>query len=109
MNSLDEAGRGQLERTKGIMRNRTVLATLMGLALMAMMGVAQAADYQFTGIVTEIDIAKKTMKVTKTDAAGKEDPWEFSTVGVKDLTKVKKGDKIIVHYNMVIKRLEQPK
>ena len=82
-----------------------MLAAVAGLALVAMVGVSQAADYQFTGNVTDIDAAKKTLKVTKTEG-GKDDTWEFSTTGVKDVAKIKKGDKITVHYYMVIKKIE---
>ena len=78
-----------------------------GLLTAVVGGVSKAAapkDYQFTGTVTEIDAKSKTISV---DKAG--DVWEFSTSGrdlAKDLTKVKKGDKITVRYYMVVKSIE---
>jgi hypothetical protein len=90
------------------MRKRTVWGVVLALALTAVVGgVSKAAapkDYQFTGTVTEIDAKSKTISV---DKAG--DVWEFSTSGrdlAKDLTKVKKGDKITVRYYMVVKAIE---
>ena len=86
------------------MRNRTMPLVVTALALLAVVvGISRAAgpkDYQFTGVVTEVDAKAKTMSV---DKGG--DVWEFSTSGVKDL-KAKKGDKITVYYYMVAKKIE---
>jgi hypothetical protein len=57
-------------------------------------------QYQFTGAVTEVDTKAKTISV---DKGG--DIWEFSTTGLKD-TKVKKGDKVTVYYQMIAKKIE---
>jgi hypothetical protein len=92
------------------MRSRTVLAVAAALALMAAaVGISKAAgpkDYQFTGVVTEVDAKAKTMSV---DKGG--DVWEFSIGAVKEpaakeLLKVKKGDKVTVYYYMVAKKIE---
>jgi len=86
------------------MRNRTMPLVVTALALLAVVvGISRAAgpkDYQFTGVVTEVDAKAKTMSV---DKGG--DVWEFSTSGVKDL-KAKRGDKITVDYYMVAKKIE---
>lgn len=86
------------------MRSRTVMAVMVALALVAAaVGISKAAgpkDYQFTGVVTDVDAKSKTMSV---DKGG--DVWEFSTKDVKDL-KIKKGDKITVFYYMVTKKIE---
>ena len=86
------------------MRNRTMPLVVTALALLAVVvGISRAAgpkDYQFTGVVTEVDAKAKTMSV---DKGG--DVWEFSTSGVKDL-KAKKGDKITVYYYLVAKKIE---
>ena len=86
------------------MRNRFMLATisfLVGLGLAATISMAAAPkQYQWTGIVTDIDAKSKTMSVDK-----KGDIWEFSTEGLKDL-KVKKGDTITVYYVAIAKKVE---
>jgi hypothetical protein len=86
------------------MRNRFMLATisfLVGVGLAATISMAAAPkQYQWTGIVTEIDAKAKTMSVDK-----KGDIWEFSTEGLKDV-KVKKGDTITVYYVAIAKKIE---
>jgi len=57
-------------------------------------------QYQWTGAVTDIDPKAKTMSV---DKGG--DIWEFSIEGLKDL-KVKKGDKVTVHYVTIARKVE---
>jgi len=79
----------------------TVVAFVAVLALIAGVSIAAGPkQYQFTGEVKEIDAKAKTLSV---DKAG--DVWEFSMDGLKD-AKVKKGDKVTVHYTMVAKKLE---
>ena len=86
------------------MRNRFMLATisfLVGVGLAATISMAAAPkQYQWTGIVTEIDAKAKTMSVDK-----KGDIWEFSTEGLKDV-KVKKGDTVTVYYVAIAKKIE---
>jgi hypothetical protein len=61
---------------------------------------AAGKQYQFTGTVTEVDAKAKTISV---DKGG--DIWEFATDGLKDL-KLKKGDKVTVHYQMIARKVE---
>ena len=86
------------------MRNRfttVVLAVLVLVGLVATLSMAAGAkQYQWTGTVTEVDAKAKTMIV---DKGG--ETWEFSTEGLKDL-KVKKGDKVTVHYVAIAKKIE---
>jgi hypothetical protein len=86
------------------MRSRVamaVLALLVAVGLVVTLSMAAAPkQYQWTGTVTEIDAKDKTMSV---DKGG--DIWQFSTDGLKDL-KVKKGDKVTVHYVAVAKKIE---
>ncbi|MGH7318495.1 MAG: hypothetical protein ACRELA_02545 [Candidatus Rokuibacteriota bacterium] len=86
------------------MRRRKVVVFVGILAVMAVVAslsiAAAPKQYQFTGSVTEFDAKAKTVSV---DKGG--DVWEFSTDGLKDL-KVKKGDKVTVHYQMVAKKVE---
>ena len=89
------------------MSKRAILGLVAVLALTAVVvGVSKAAapkDYQFTGTVTELDAKSKKISVDKGGEV-----WEFSTKdAVKDLAKVKKGDKVTVHYYMVLKSVEQ--
>lgn len=79
-----------------------VFATVVVLiAVIASLSLAAGPkQYQFTGAVTEIDAKAKTLSV---DKGG--DVWEFSTEGLKD-TKLKKGDKVTVFYQMVAKKVE---
>jgi hypothetical protein len=85
------------------MRSRALVAVvaLLGL-IVAIAGLSSAAgkQYQFTGTVTEVDAKGKTVSV---DKGG--DIWEFSTDGLKDV-KLKKGDKVTVHYQMIAKKVE---
>jgi hypothetical protein len=76
----------------------TLAVTLAVAATLAL--AAPAKQYQFTGTVTEIDAKAKTISV---DKGG--DVWEFATDGLKDL-KLKKGDKVTVHYTMIAKKVE---
>lgn len=64
---------------------------------------AGAKSYQWTGTVTELDTKAKTLSVDKGGEV-----WEFSTEGLKDV-KVKKGDKVTVHYQSVAKKIEVKK
>lgn len=86
------------------MRNRFTLAILAVLVLVGLAATLSMAagpkQYQWTGTVTTIDPATKTMSV---DKGG--DIWEFSTEGMKDL-KVKKGDKVTVYYVAIAKKIE---
>jgi hypothetical protein len=86
------------------MRSRVamaVLALLVAVGLVVTLSMAAAPkQYQWTGTVTEIDAKDKTMSV---DKGG--DIWQFSTDGLKDL-KVKKGDRVTVHYVAVAKKIE---
>lgn len=86
------------------MRNRIMIAVGAVVLLMAIVTTVSMAagpkQYQWTGTVTEIDPKAKTMTV---DKAG--ELWEFSTEGLKDL-KVKKGDKVTVHYVSIAKKVE---
>jgi len=86
------------------MRKPTVVVLVALGALVAFVaGLAVAAapkQYQFTGSVVEFDAKSSKMSV---DKGG--DVWEFSTTGLKDL-KVKKGDKVTVHYQMIAKKVE---
>ncbi len=80
---------------------RVFAAAVVLIAVIA--GLSQAAgpkQYQFTGAVTEIDAKAKTSSV---DKGG--DVWEFSTEGLKD-AKLRKGDKVTGHYQMVAKKVE---
>jgi hypothetical protein len=86
------------------MRNRftmAVLAVLVSVGLVVTLSMAAGPkQYQWTGTVTELDAKEKTMSV---DKAG--EVWQFSTDGMKDL-KVKKGDKVTVHYIAIAKKVE---
>ena len=86
------------------MRSRfamAVLAVVLSLGVAATLSLAAAPkQYQWTGTVTEIDAKSKTMIVDKSGEV-----WEFSTEGLKDL-KVKKGDKVTVHYVAIAKKVE---
>lgn len=86
------------------MRNRVTLAVLAVLVLVGLVATLSMAagpkQYQWTGTVTEVDAKAKTMVV---DKGG--ETWEFSTEGVKD-AKVKKGDKVTVHYVAIAKKIE---
>jgi hypothetical protein len=76
-------------------------ALLVSVGLVVTLSMAAAPkQYQWTGTVTEFDAKDKTMSV---DKGG--DIWQFSTDGLKDL-KVKKGDKVTVHYLAVAKKVE---
>lgn len=80
-----------------------VLATVLAVAAF-LAGLSIAAgqkQYQFTGIVTDLDTKAKMISV---DKAG--EVWEFSTQGMKDV-KVKSGDKVTVYYQMVAKKIEK--
>lgn len=86
------------------MRSRFVtalLAILVSVGVVVTLSMAAAPkQYQWTGVVTEVDAKDKTMSV---DKAG--ELWQFSTDGLKDL-KVKKGDKVTVYYVAVAKKIE---
>ena len=86
------------------MRSRfamAVLAVALSLGVAATLSLAAAPkQYQWTGTVTEVDAKSKTMIVDKSGEV-----WEFSTEGLKDL-KVKKGDKVTVHYVAIAKKVE---
>jgi hypothetical protein len=85
------------------MRSRALVAVvaLFGLIVaIASLSSAAAKQYQFTGTITEVDAKAKTISV---DKGG--DVWEFATDGLKDL-KVKKGDKVTIHYQMIAKKVE---
>jgi hypothetical protein len=85
------------------MRSRAFIAVVALLALVvavASLSWAAGKQYQFTGTVTEVDAKAKTISV---DKGG--DIWEFATDGLKDL-KLKKGDKVTVHYQMIAKKVE---
>ncbi len=80
-----------------------VLATVLAVvAFLAGLSIASGQkQYQFTGIVTELDAKAKIISV---DKAG--EVWEFSTQGMKNV-KVNKGDKVTVYYQMVAKKIEK--
>jgi hypothetical protein len=86
------------------MRNRFLvafLAVLVSGGLVVTLSMAAAPkQYQWTGTVTEIDAKDKTMSVDKGGEV-----WQFSTEGLKD-AKVKKGDKVTVHYVAIAKKIE---
>jgi hypothetical protein len=85
------------------MRSRALVAVvaLFGLIVaIASLSSAAAKQYQFTGTITEVDAKAKTISV---DKGG--DVWEFATDGLKDL-KVRKGDKVTIHYQMIAKKVE---
>ncbi len=86
------------------MRSRAVVALVGIIALVVfVVSLSIAAgpkSYQWTGTVTEVDAKAKTVSV---DRGG--EIWEFSTQGLKDL-KVKKGDKVTVHYQAIAKKIE---
>jgi hypothetical protein len=85
------------------MRSRAFIAAVALVALVvAVAGLSTAAvkQYQFTGTVTDVDAKAKTISV---DKGG--DIWEFATDGLKDL-KLKKGDKVTIHYQMIAKKVE---
>jgi hypothetical protein len=85
------------------MRSRVFIAVLGLVALIvavASLSTAAVKQYQFTGTVTEVDAKAKTVSV---DKGG--DIWEFATDGLKDL-KLKKGDKVTIHYQMIAKKVE---
>jgi len=80
-----------------------VLATVLAMAAF-LAGLSLAGgpkQYQFTGVVTELDDKAKLLGV---DKAG--EVWEFSTQGLKGV-KVAKGDKVTVYYQMVAKKIEK--
>jgi hypothetical protein len=76
------------------------LAALVALTTVTLSIAAAPKQYQFTGTITEFDGKAKTISV---DKGG--DIWEFATDGLKDL-KVKKGDRVTVHYQMIAKKVE---
>jgi hypothetical protein len=86
------------------MRSRAVVALVGIIALVVfVVSLSIAAgpkSYQWTGTVTEVDAKAKTVSVDKGGEI-----WEFSTQGLKDL-KVKKGDKVTVHYQAIAKKIE---
>jgi hypothetical protein len=86
------------------MRSRLVMVVLAVAGLVALVGTLSMAagpkQYQWTGTVTEVDAKAKTLTVDKSG-----EMWEFSTEGLKGL-KVKKGDKVTVHYVAIVKRIE---
>jgi Cu/Ag efflux protein CusF len=86
------------------MRKPLVIVVIAAVALVAfaagLSGAAGARSYQFTGEVKEVDAKAKTVSV---DKGG--DVWEFSTATLKEF-KVKKGDKVTVHYEMVVRKVE---
>jgi hypothetical protein len=86
------------------MRNRiamVVLAILVSVGLVVTFSMAAGPkQYQWTGTVTEVDAKEKSMSVDKGGEV-----WQFSTEGMKDL-KVKKGDKVTVHYVAIAKKIE---
>jgi hypothetical protein len=92
------------EKEMSGMRSRialAVLAVLVSVALVVTLSMAAGPkQYQWTGTVTELDAKEKIMAV---DKGG--DVWQFSTEGLKDL-KVKKGDKVTVHYVAIAKKIE---
>jgi hypothetical protein len=89
-------------------KSRNPLVALAGpLAVVAILAgwagwslAAAAKSYQFTGVVTEVDAKERTITV---DKGG--DAWQFTVEDRKDL-KVKKGDRVTVHYTMTAKRIE---
>ncbi len=86
------------------MRSRflmAVLAVLVSVGLVVTLSMAAGPkQYQWTGTVTDVDAKDKTMSVDKGGEV-----WQFSTDGMKDL-KVKKGDKVTVHYVAIAKKVE---
>jgi hypothetical protein len=77
------------------------LAVLLALAVAAGFTLAATpTPYQFTGTVTEVDARGRIIKVDRGGEA-----WEFSTEGLKDV-KVKKGDKVVIQYQMIAKKIE---
>jgi hypothetical protein len=88
------------------MRRQTVVGLVALVALVAFAaGLSVAAapkQYQFTGQVVDYDAKSKMISV---DKGG--DIWEFSTdaSGLAG-AKVKKGDKVTVHYRMVATKIE---
>lgn len=88
-------------RSRAVVVVVAVMAVLTLLAVVASLSIAAAPkQYQFTGTVTDFDAKEKRIAV---DKGG--DVWEFATDGLKD-AKVKKGDKVTVHYQMIVKKLE---
>jgi hypothetical protein len=87
------------------MRSRfaiTLIAVLAAMGLVVTLSMAAGPkQYQWTGTVTEVDAKDKTMTVDKPG----EGSWQFSTDGLKDV-KVKKGDRVTVHYVAVAKKIE---
>lgn len=92
------------------MRKRTVIGLVAVVALLAFAaGLSLAAapkQYQFTGQIVEYDPKGKTIAV---DKGG--DVWEFSTEGTRGegglaASKLKKGEKVTVHYRMVATKIE---
>jgi hypothetical protein len=82
-------------------RTLVVVAVVAALAFAAGLSLAAAPkQYQFTGTVVEVDAKANMISV---DKGG--DVWDFSTTGLKD-PKLKKGDKVTVHYQMVAKKIE---
>ena len=89
------------------MRSRAVVTVVGLIALLTFVATLAIAagpkSYQWTGTVTDVDAKGKTVSVDKGGEI-----WEFSTEGVKDL-KVKKGDKVTVHYQAIAKKIEVKK
>jgi membrane protein implicated in regulation of membrane protease activity len=82
-------------------RTLVVVAVVAALAFAAGLSLAAAPkQYQFTGTVVEVDAKANMISV---DKGG--DVWDFSTTGLKD-PKLKKGDKVTVHYQMLAKKIE---
>ena len=89
------------------MRRRAVAALVGMIALLAFVATLSIAagpkSYQWTGTVTDVN---EKAKIISVDKAG--EIWEFSTEGLKDV-KVKKGDKVTVHYQAIAKKIEVKK
>jgi hypothetical protein len=82
-------------------RTLVVVAVVAALAFAAGLSLAAAPkQYQFTGTVVEVDAKANMISV---DKGG--DVWDFPTTGLKD-PKLKKGDKVTVHYQMLAKKIE---
>jgi hypothetical protein len=82
----------------------TALAVTAGLAGWAGWSLAAAVKtYQFTGVVTEVDTKEHTITV---DKGG--DAWQF-TVEDKKIPRVKKGDRVTIHYTMTARKIEPQK
>lgn len=83
-------------------RSLVVLAATVALvaAVVSWSVAASLKQYQYTGIIIEVDGPSKILKVSRGGEI-----WEFSIQGLKDM-KAKKGDKVTVHYQMVAKKVE---